>query len=233
MSYYDEVYEKRLNRFGIDFQSRVQGQRVADWERYKAMSTYRVQFSDDDGEELDGTLEPNKQDNSETTQYLLLDLDKKYKAGTIFYIEGRHSANRWMIMRLQETQSKGYNKYLVLKLTHLIQWKDREGASHESWGYFFGLMDRQIQDVTRSTYKTPNYLDPNKETHIIMPTTQALRRKDYLVIDGEGYFVTGYDLNSTPGVEYFSLRESYLRDETEPDTSTGTEEENFWFTGGK
>ena len=175
MNYYDEVYLKRLNRYGTDFASRVQGQREADWMRYKSMSTYRVEFEDEEGNKLSGTLEPNKQDETETTQWLLLDLDKKYPGGTIFLISGKHSENRWMILFLRETQSKGYNKYMVLKLTHLIQWKDRAGAQHESWGYFYGKMDRIIYDVIRSTAKNPNYQDPDKETHIIMPTTKDLR----------------------------------------------------------
>lgn len=233
MSYYDEVYLKRLNRFGNNFADRVQGQREADWEAYKKRSTYRVSFLDNEGFLIDGTLEPNKQDNSETTQWLLLDLKSVYNAGTIFLIDGKHSTNRWMILYLRETESKGYNKYLVLKLTHLIQWKDRSGAQHESWGYFYGKMDREIQDVIRSTYKTPSYLDPDKETHIIMPKTLDLRRQDYLVIDSEGYFVTGYDLNSTPGVGYFSLSETMLRDETLVDLTTDDSSDTFWLTGGK
>ena len=50
------------------------------------MSTYKVEFEDEEGNKLSGTLEPNKQDETETTQWLLLDLDKKYPAGTIFLI---------------------------------------------------------------------------------------------------------------------------------------------------
>lgn len=232
MNYYDEVYLKRLNRYGTDFASRVQGQREADWMRYKSMSTYKVEFEDEEGNKLSGTLEPNKQDETETTQWLLLDLDKKYPAGTIFLIKGKYNENRWMILFLRETQSKGYNKYMVLKLTHLIQWKDRAGAQHESWGYFFGKMDRIIYDVIRSTAKNPNYQDPDKETHIIMPTNRNLKREDYLVIDEEGYIVTGYDLSSTPGVEYFSLKETMLRDTTPVDTIGETGDDTFWLTGG-
>ena len=52
MNYYDEVYLKRLNRYGTDFASRVQGQREADWMRYKSMSTYKVEFEDEEGNKL-------------------------------------------------------------------------------------------------------------------------------------------------------------------------------------
>ena len=82
------------------------------------------------------------------------------------------------------------------------------------------------------TAKNPNYQDPDKETHIIMPTNRNLKREDYLVIDEEGYIVTGYDLSSTPGVEYFSLKETMLRDTTPVDVTGETGDDTFWLTGG-
>ena len=228
MNYYEDVYKKRLNRFGDSLQSRVQGQRVSDFEHYKMRSTYKVEFHDGI-EEVVAVLEPNKQDASETTQWLLTDLDKDYKGGMIFEI----GEKRWMVMYLYDTQSKGYNKYLMMKMTHLINWTDRTGAKHESYAYFFGKMDRIIYDVIRSTAKQPNYQDPNNETHLIMPKTLDLKREDYIEIDGAGYFITGYDYNSTPGVEYFSLKQTYLQTEQEKvEDQSESSTDTFWFTGG-
>ena len=53
-----------------------------------------------------------------------------------------------------------------------------------------------------------------------MPTTEFIRKDDYLEI-GEGalkeaYRVTGYDIISTPGVEYVTVDPVYLRDNSEP-----------------
>lgn len=230
MNYYEHIYKQRLNRYGDNFQDRIQGQRVADFQDYKLHSTYRVEFFDGD-EDVIGVLEPNKQDETETTQWLLVDLEKEYTGGMIFEIGTKH----WMVMYQYETQSKGYNKFLMLKMTHFITWKNRAGEEQESFAYFFGKMDRIIYDVIRSTNKTPNYQDPNKETHLIMPKTLELKRQDYIEIDGAGYYVTGYDYNSTPGVEYFSLKETYLYTEDTYDPEyheTEDDSESFWFTGG-
>lgn len=234
MDYFSDVYNLRLNRYGDNFAERVQGRRAADFERYKNRSTYRVEFEDNCGIVV-GTLEPNKQDETEATQWLLVDLDKKYENGTIFNIPKENCEDSyWMVWYERETRSKGYNKYLMLRMTHLISWYDRDGNLQESWGYFFGKMDRIIYDVVRSTAKMSNYQDPNKETHIIMPKTECLKRQDYLVIDGEGYYVTGYDLSSTPGVEYFSLKETQLRTDAEPtDKIPGNKDDDelFWLQG--
>ena len=62
--YYD-VYRKRLNRYGLDFQSRIQGERERDFENYLLKTIYRVDF-EYDGVVHYGSLEHSKQDYSET-----------------------------------------------------------------------------------------------------------------------------------------------------------------------
>ena len=61
MSYYEDVYLKRLNRYGYDYQSRIQGQRERVFEDKLLRSVYRVNF-EYDGEIHPATLERYKQD---------------------------------------------------------------------------------------------------------------------------------------------------------------------------
>ena len=44
MGYYEDVYLKRLNRYGIDFQSRMQRQREENFKLQLAKSVYYVTF---------------------------------------------------------------------------------------------------------------------------------------------------------------------------------------------
>lgn len=228
MNYYEDVYKLRLNRFGDNFADRVKGQRIADFQQYKARSTMKVDIITDELE-FSGVFKPNKQDNSETTKWLLTDLDVKLTGGLILNINDKY----WMVMYLKEDDSKGYNKYLMLKMSHLITWRDRDGIEHQQHGYFFSKMDRIIYDIVRSSSGDPEYREPNKESHIIMPFSPYLKRQDYLFIDDEGYFVTGYDRSSTPGVCYYSLKQTYEhtiedKPETEEDDPNG-----FWLGGIK
>lgn len=237
MGYFDEVYNKRLNRYGNSMAERIQGQREADFAEYKKNSIYKVEFCDHEFYGvLEGVLEPNKQDETETTAWLLVDSHITLPNGAIFEIANGYFDNYWMVFYKKESQARGYNKYLMLKMTHLIQWYDRENEYHESWGYFFGKTTRIIYDVVRSTAKMPDYHDPNKEVHIIMPSTENLKRQDYLEIDGEGFYVTGSDKSSTPGVTYFSLKETMLREVNTPEKKVVVEnntvsEDTFWFEG--
>ena len=44
MGYYEDVYLKRLNRYGVDFQTRIQGQREENFKRQLMKSVYYVEF---------------------------------------------------------------------------------------------------------------------------------------------------------------------------------------------
>ena len=56
MNYFEDVYLKRLNRYGTDYQSRVQAQREREFEGKLLKSIYRVDF-EYDGEARPATLE--------------------------------------------------------------------------------------------------------------------------------------------------------------------------------
>ena len=70
MSYFD-IYEKRLNRYGLDYQSRIQGKREQNFDLYLQKSIYRVDFEYND-EYISGSFERYKQDDTKTLHYLLV-----------------------------------------------------------------------------------------------------------------------------------------------------------------
>ena len=78
MDYFD-VYKKRLNRYGNNFQTRIQNQREKDFENYLLKTVYRVDFEYKD-EIHPAALERKSQDHTKTIQYLLtrIDADRLY-----------------------------------------------------------------------------------------------------------------------------------------------------------
>ena len=72
-----------------------------------------------------------------------------------------------------------------------------------------------------------------------MKMTPFLRKGDYLEIEFNGlkeaYVVTGYDIISTPGVEFVSVDPQYVRDLTpspEYNEETDNKEDFYWLSGG-
>ena len=124
--YYESVYQKRLNRYGLDYQSRVQSQRERDFDNYLYKTIYRVDF-EFNNEMLPGSLERYKQDYSETQAYLLTHVDTKIPNGTILMIRSKdRTITPWMVWWLERIEASGYNRYVVLKMTHYLKWKNGE-----------------------------------------------------------------------------------------------------------
>ena len=239
MSYFEDVYLKRLNRYGYDYQSRVQSQRERNFETLLLRSVYRVDF-EYKGESHPATLEKYKQNETELMQYLLTRVSLNIPSGTILMIPDKDNIEQpWLVYWLESIKSSGYNKYIVLKMTHFITWRDREGNERSSWCYMYGQQDNMLKDEIRSRSRMDAIYGENlKSSFFVMPTNEFIRKDDYLEI-GEGalkeaYRVTGYDLNSTPGVEYVTVDPVYLRDNSQAPIQTENDDpaQFFWFNGG-
>ena len=89
-SYYD-IYLKRLNRYGNDYQTRTQNKRERDFENYLLKSVYRVEFEYEQ-QIVPATFERYKQDETETLHYLLTRVDVNIPNGTILMIPNKDEA---------------------------------------------------------------------------------------------------------------------------------------------
>lgn len=235
--YYRDVYQRRLNRYGTDYQSRVQSQREKEFEGKLLKSVYRIDF-EYEGELHPGTLERHKQDETELTQYLLTRVSLNLPNGTILMIPDKDfELQPWLVFWLESIKASGYNRYVVLKMTHQITWRDRDGNDQTSWCYFRRSRDSALKETLQAAGAV--YVEDNNIRFAIMPTTEFLHKDDYMEI-GEGnlkeaYRVTGYDIHSTPGVEYVSLDPMYIKDKTPaPEQKPGeSSEDYFWLNGGE
>ena len=240
MNYFENVYKKRVNRYGLDYQSRVQREREELFDLYLLKTIYRVDFLFNE-EEIAGSLEKYKQDETQTLQYLLTKTNINIPNGTILMIPDKDKIEQpWMIYYLENIKASGYNKYIVLKMTHYLKWTARDGSKQESWAYMYGQEDNMLKDEIRSRSRMDTiYAENLKMSFFVMPVTEKIRKDDYIEI-GEGglkeqYKVTGYDIQSTPGVEYVTVDPTYSYDLTPaPDQQLGdSNEEFFWLNRGE
>ena len=234
MNYFEDVYLKRLNRYGYDYQSRVQAQREKVFEDLLLKSVYRVDFVYAD-EMHPGLLERYKQDETETLQYLLTRVGLDMPSGTVLMIPDKNNREQpWMVYWLESIKASGYNRYIVLKMTYFITWLDRSNVQRSSWCYMYGQQDNMLKDEIRSRSRVDTiYAENLKSSFFVLPTTEYIRKDDYLEI-GEGalkeaYRVTGYDVNSTPGVEYVTVDPVYLRDNSELPAQKEDDDPADWY----
>ena len=237
MSYYDEVYKKRLNRYGMDYQSRIQGQRERNFENYLLKTPFRVDFQYNDILHP-ASLERYKQDYSEAQAYLLTRIDLNIPNGTILELINQDGEiGYWMVWWLEQIQSSGYNKYIVLRMTHQFTWK---AADQEfiQWGYFRGPGTSKIQDAVKSSTNKAMWTENDNLYMFITPYNATLKKDVYFTtIEGEttqAFVVTDVDITSTPGISYVSVDPTLIRDTGAPPTQT--EHDNsadfYWLNGG-
>lgn len=240
MGYFEDIYKKRVNRYGLDYQSRIQREREELFDLYLLKTIYRVDFLFED-EEVAGSLEKYKQDETQTLQYLLTKTNVNMPNGTILMIPDKDKIKKpWLVYYLENIKASGYNRYIVLKMTHYLTWTARDGSQQESWAYMYGQEDNMLKDEIRSRSRMDTiYAENLKMSFFVMPTTPKIRKDDYLEIGTgelkEQYRVTGYDIQSTPGVEYVTVDPTYEYDLTPaPQQQPGdSEDEFFWLNGGE
>ena len=236
-TYYETVYQKRLNRYGLDYQSRIQNQRERDFDNYLYKTIYRVDF-EFNGLMTPGSLERNKQDYSETQGYLLTKVDVKIPNGTVLMIQSKdETVTPWMVWWLERIEASGYNRYVVLKMTHYLRWKIDDEIV-EQWAYFSGPGTAAISDAIKSSTGKPLYSENNNLHTFITTQNETICRDLYFeVTQGnitQGYVVTEFDINSTPGVNYVTVDPVPTRDAvTVPEkTEEDKNEDFFWLQGG-
>ena len=127
-----------------------------------------------------------------------------------------------------------------MKMTHSLSWKDREGNLQNSLAYFYGQEDNMLKDELKSRSRSRVlYTENLKLSFFILPRNEFLRKDDYIEV-GEGrlkeaYVVTGYDIQSTPGVEFVSVDPQYIRDLTPPPKQTEYDDPDdfYWLNNGE
>jgi len=239
MGYYEDVYLKRLNRYGIDFQSRMQRQREENFKLQLKKSVYYIDF-EYEGETHEAELPPYKQNETKDLHYLLTDVHLNMPNGTILMLPDKDGERvPWMIYWLEDYVASGYNRYIVLRMTHYLTWKNREGKKCNAWAYFYGQEDNMLKDELKSRSRNKAlYTENLKLSFFITPRNVNIRKDDYLEVGEdelkEAYVVTGYDIQSTPGVEFVSVDPQYIRDLSEPPIQSAEDSDSdfFWINKG-
>lgn len=238
MEYYN-IYKLRINRYGTDYQSRMQSRREKEFHQYLAKSVYRVEFSFDE-ETYIGSFEKYKQDDTRTLHYLLTDIDVNIPNGTILEIPDKDNVSKpWMVYWLERIEASGYNRYIMLRMTHYFSWKARDGSTYSTWAYMYGQEDNMLKDEIRSRSRMDTLYGENlKSSFFVIPTNANIRKDDYIIIGEkplqEYYRVTGYDIQSSEGVEYVTVDPLYEYDQSPvPEQQEGDDPASFfWLNGG-
>lgn len=237
MSYFD-IFKKRVNRYGIDYQSRIQGEREQVFDLYLVKSIYRVDFYFNNILTA-GSFEKYKQDETQTLHYLLTKTDVSIPNGTILMIPDKDKVEKpWMVYYLEQIKASGYNRYIMLRMTHYLTWT-KDTTTYNSWAYMYGQENNMLKNEIRSRSRMDTvYTENLKGSFFILPLNANIKKDDYFIVGEkplqEYYRVTGYDIQSSEGIEYVTVDPIYEYDLTPaPEKQEGDSDESFfWLEGG-
>jgi hypothetical protein len=93
-----------------------------------------------------------------------------------------------MVYYLENIKASGYNRYIVLKMTHYLTWIGRDGKSHSSWAYIYGQEDNMLKDEIRSRSRMDAIYSENlKSSFFILPRNEHIKKDTYLIVGEEPF----------------------------------------------
>ena len=124
-------------------------------------------------------------------------------------------------------------------MIHYLTWTARDESIYSSWAYMYGQEDNMLKDEIRSRSRMDTlYAENLKCSFFVMPRNQYIKKDSYFIIGEkpyqEYYRVTGYDIQSSEGIEYVTVDPVYEFDNSiaPEQTESSNESDFFWFNGG-
>lgn len=213
MAYLDEVYFKRINKYGFNIQERIQNKKIHDFNIVLKKSPNRVTIFKD-SEIFYGILQNKTNNEKEVIDYLLTNKFCKWNDGTVLITENvsNQQQKKWLIFHLDDFVSIGYNRYQVTELDREIELID-DGIIYKENAHIVGSGAKSITSKFSINYDVSVFYEPNKVINLIMRTNPKLKKGLKLIIQDEAWRISGIDKISIPGVSYITLEEDYLSEE--------------------
>lgn len=241
MSYYKDVYLKRINRDGVTQQERVKTRKEREFDRLFLQKTeYQVKvYSIDENEaNIVGSLQPNvnKWNESELISKLLISTkEKPLKTGMILSIYQRIKEieydKKWLIVFCDENITRGYYSYKVICLDSIVNITNEYGDTMYSIPVkFVNATAALVKDLFSFSDEAGAYREPDREIRMITKNFDFLQKDAYFTYKEKGFKITGKDDISIDDVAYISLAET-LFTEPEPRSSENipvSEDVNFF-----
>lgn len=242
MSYFEDIYLKRINRFGNNIQERLQNKREYDFENTvmkKSPNLVSVWEGINNWEEASeepnykGILQTKDYDQDEVVDYLLVPCDREVPMGRLLWFRDIRHENRtfpFLAYAKDPYTTQGYNRYTVIELEENLTWVF-DGLEYScpvhAAGGGSGARDKNINLKFRTQFSESGVYLPNKRYSIVMPTQPTLHKNHKVTLGEETWRVTGFDKISVSGVMYVTLEES-LTDKTDDKFPANKIEKENW-----
>jgi hypothetical protein len=217
-SYYNDVYLKRLNRFGTNLQERIINKKEYDFNNYVNKSPNKVTVFIQDYK-FNGVLQTKTYDEIETIDYFLTYKSISVPTGSILKvldIKNPEIYTYWIVICKDNFISAGYNRYTVVKLDREIRWITDEGYLYKTLVHISGAGKSESSKRITNTYVTKEnsvVFLPNQTLTITTKDSKQIKRGLRTNINEQVWKISGIDNISNEGVSYITLEQDYTDNE--------------------
>lgn len=237
MSYFDEVYLRRINQDGHTRQERAMTRKEIEFDQlFLKNSQYQSCVYQINGKPVNliVSLQPNKYNESQLISNMLVSRGATaLKTGDLLQIRQRISQIEydkvWLILFKEDNIGKGYQGYKVICLDTIINITNEYGDTlHSVPAKMVNASSAFVQDYF--TYQGGAYREPNRNLRFITQNQDFLKKDIYFEYKNKGWEIVGVDDISIDGVAYVSISERLTR-EVEPRSSENIQvgyDDNFF-----
>ena len=240
MSYFDEVYLKRMNLSGTTRQERINQRKINEFNNlFLKNSAYKVDIYkiNQENSNLIGSLQPHKWNESNLIANLLLPSSAAaLKTGDLLnikqQIKDRIVDKLWLVIFVEDNITKGYQLFKCLCL-------DTEINLTDEYGNTFATIPAKISNIPADIIidefllKRSTYREPYQRRGFYTASNDLIKKGQYFNYADKGWEIGGIDDMSIKGVSYVSMDEKLIREE-EPTSSQDLlvgEDTNFFLNG--
>ena len=237
MSYFEDVYLKRLNKDGKTQQERVKTRKENEFNKLFLKKTqYQAKIYQINDKESDVicSLQPNKWNESQLISNLLISTAAApLKTGDILRIFQKNKKVEydkiWLVIFCEENITKGHLGYKLICLDSTINITNEYGDTmYAAPVKFVNASSSLVKDYF--SFANASYREPQREIKMITADFDFLKKDVYFEYEEKAFEISGKDDISIKGVAYVSVSER-LMVEVEPRSSAAikvSNEENFF-----
>lgn len=243
MSYFDEVYLKRINKDGNNIQERVRTRKEKEFDQiFVKKSKYRATLYEINQEpvEIECAVEPNKWNQDKVISNVLVStVAQKLKTGDIFKtfqkVKDAEYDKYWIVTFVSDDITHGYQKYEVTELDSILNLTDEYGNTLHTIPIKVVSETSVFVNDKRSSYGSVTYREPLNHRKIMTQNFDFLEKGLYFDYEGRGWEISGKDDLSIKNVAFVSFEERLITP-PEPITSEDIlvgEDDNFFLNHDK
>lgn len=226
MSYFEEVYLKRMNKDGTTMQERVKTRKEIEFDKiFLERTKYQASIYQCNNEPVNVlcSVQPNKWRQDKIVSNILVSTQSpKFKTGDILRtyqkVKEVEYDKFWLIYYVSNDITHGYQGYEAIELDSTINHTNEYGDTlHVVPVKFVNETSVFVQDKF-SSYGAVSYREPLAHRKFITSDFDFLEKTMYFNYKDRGWEIVGKDNISIDGVAYVSIAE-HLVCEPEPRTS--------------